>query len=174
MQWKFRVLTFFIVWNSPTFSWFLKILPRFFSCSFKCGLHLPLMLQKHQFIGYTSQKPCTFLLLFIYPPTVGKCPRFEIFSFILAEKPRFSLTVKVFKIFPDRWEAWNWGLFTRNVNVYFFFSVNSHILFVGDSNHRFRMHFAVGWATVTPNGRKLIFITCTRNACVWGCLLVGN
>ena len=28
----------------------------------------------------TSQKPSTFLLLFIYPPTVGKFPWFEIFS----------------------------------------------------------------------------------------------
>ena len=43
--------------------------------------------------------------------------------------------------------------------MYFFFSVNSHIniLLVGDWTHRFRMHFAVDWATVAPNGRKLIF-----------------
>ena len=58
---------------------------------------------------YTSQKPCIFLLLFIYPLTVGIFPWFEIFFPDFGWKtfcffPWFPWLEKVFKIFPDQWE----------------------------------------------------------------------
>ena len=60
---------------------------------------------------YTPQKLHTFLPLFIYPPTVGKFPWFEIFSADFGWKPPvfpwfawLEIFFKFIPDFPDRWE----------------------------------------------------------------------